>query len=68
VVEARQPGVRGVVVVAAIVVLAVLLAVVVTALLPREGQDVVFHTPLLIVVLVAGTGVVLWRILRPPRG
>jgi hypothetical protein len=68
VVEARQPGVRGVVVVAAIVVLVVLFAAVVTALLPREGQDVVFHTPLLIVVLVAGTGVVLWRILRPPHG
>jgi FtsH-binding integral membrane protein len=67
VVEARQPGVRGVVGVAAIVVLVVLLAAVVTALLPREGQDLVFHTPLLIVVLVAGTGVVLWRILRPPR-
>ena len=35
-----------------------------TALLPREGQAVVFHTPLLIVVLVVGTALVLWRILR----
>jgi hypothetical protein len=37
-----------------------------TALLPADSQDIVFHTPLLIVVLVAGTGFVLWRILRRP--
>ena len=31
-----------------------------------EGQGVVFHTPLLIVVLIGGTAFVLWRILRSP--
>ena len=37
----------------------------VTALLPREGQGVVFHTPLLIVVLVVGTA---YRpVADPPR-
>ena len=45
----------------------VLLAAALTALLPREGQAVVFHTPLLIGVLVLGTAFVLWRILRAPR-
>ena len=39
----------------------------ITALLPREGQAVVFHTPLLIVVLIAGTAFVLWRILARAR-
>jgi hypothetical protein len=48
------------------VILTVLVAAGVTALLPREGQDVVFHTPLLILVLVGGTAFVLWRILRTP--
>ena len=43
-----------------------LVAAGVTALLPRDGQAVVFHTPLLIVVLIVGTGLVLWRILRHP--
>ena len=62
----RQPGVREVLLVAAVVVFAVLIAAGVTALLPREGQAVVFHTPLLIAVLIAGTAIVLWRILRSP--
>lgn len=62
----RQPGVREILLLAAAVVLAVLAAAVVTALLPRDGQAVVFHTPLLIVVLLAGTAIVLWRILRIP--
>jgi FtsH-binding integral membrane protein len=52
--------------VAIAVVATVLVAAGVTALLPRDGQAVVFHTPLLIVVLLAGTGFVLWRILRHP--
>ena len=65
--EVRQPGIRDVLLVAAVAVAVVLLAAGVTALLPREGQAVVFHTPLLIVVLVAGTAYVLWRILRSPR-
>jgi FtsH-binding integral membrane protein len=64
--EARQPGIREVLLVAAAVVVTVLVAAGVTALLPRDGQAVVFHTPLLIIVLVAGTAFVLWRILRHP--
>ncbi len=63
----RQPGVREVLLVAAIVVVAVLAAAALTAVLPKDAQAVVFHTPLLIAVLVIGTAVVLWRILRAPR-
>ena len=63
----RQPGIREVLLVAAAVVLTVFVAAGATALLPREGQAVVFDTPLLIVVLIAGTAIVLWRILRSPR-
>ena len=62
----RQPGLREVLLVAAAVVLVVMLAAGVTALLPSDGQAVVFRTPLLIVVLIVGTGLVLWRILRRP--
>jgi hypothetical protein len=65
--DVRQPGIRDVLLVAAVAVAVVLLAAGVTALLPREGQAVVFHTPLLIAVLVVGTAYVLWRILRAPR-
>jgi hypothetical protein len=53
--------------VAAVAVAVVLLAAGITAVLPREGQAVVFHTPLLIGVLVLGTAYVLWRILRAPK-
>jgi FtsH-binding integral membrane protein len=62
----RQPGLREVLLVAAAVVLVVMLAAGVTAVLPGDGQAVVFQTPLLIVVLIVGTGLVLWRILRRP--
>jgi FtsH-binding integral membrane protein len=65
--DVRQPGVRDVLLVAAVAVGVVLLAAALTAVLPREGQAVVFHTPLLIGVLVLGTAFVLWRILRAPR-
>lgn len=64
--EARQPGLREVLLVGAAVVLVVMAAAGLTALLPEGGQDIVFHTPLLILVLIGGTGVVLWRILRRP--
>ena len=64
--HARQPGIREVLLVGAAVLLTVLVAAGVTALLPREGQALVFDTPLIIVVLIAGTAIVLWRILRPP--
>ncbi len=63
----RQPGVRAVLLVAAAVVVTVFIAAIATALLPREGQALVFDTPLLIVVLIAGTSIVLWRILRSPH-
>jgi len=63
----RQPGLREVLLVAAVAVAVVLLAAGITALLPKDGQAVVFHTPLLIAVLVLGTAFVLWRILRSPR-
>ncbi len=61
---ARQPGIREVLLLAAAVVLTVFIAAGVTAVLPREAQALVFDTPLLIVVLIAGTAIVLWRILR----
>ena len=64
---ARQPGAREVLLVAAVVVIVVLAAAGMTALLPRDAQGVVFHTPLLIAVLIAGTAFVLWRILRAPH-
>ncbi len=63
----RQPGAREVLLVAAAVVLLVLAAAGLTAVLPRDAQAVVFHTPLLITVLIAGTAFVLWRILRAPH-
>lgn len=62
----RQPGIREVLLVAVAVVVTVLAAAGVTALLPSDGQAVVFHTPLLIVILVGGTAFILWRILRAP--
>jgi FtsH-binding integral membrane protein len=65
--RSRQPGVREVLLVAAVVVVLVLAAAGLTAVLPRDAQGVVFHTPLLIAVLIAGTALVLWRILRAPR-
>jgi FtsH-binding integral membrane protein len=64
--DARQPGIRAVLLVAAAAVVVVMAAAGLTALLPAAGQDIVFHTPLLILVLIAGTGFVLWRILRRP--
>jgi FtsH-binding integral membrane protein len=64
--DVRQPGLREVLLLGLAVILTVLVAAGATALLPREGQDIVFHTPLLILVLVGGTALVLWRILRSP--
>ena len=65
--DVREPGLREALLVAAAVVLVVMLAAGVTAMLPGDGQAIVSHTPLLIVVLIAGTGLVLWRIIRRPR-
>jgi heme A synthase len=62
----RQPGWREVLVVAVAAVAVVLGAAVLTSLLPRDAQEVVFHTPLAIVLLVVGTGWLLYRISRRP--
>lgn len=65
----RVAGWRDVLIVAGVAVAAVLGAAILTAVLPTELQRVIFHTPLLIAVLVVGTGFVLWRIAtrRPPE-
>lgn len=63
----RSPGLREALLVGALTVVVVVAAAVVTFLLPADARDVVFRTPLLIVVLVLGTAFVLWRITRPNR-
>lgn len=63
----RQPDVFHVLVVAATIVLVVALAAVLTGILPEELSSVVYETPLAIGVLIAGTGLVLWRIARRQR-
>jgi len=63
----REPGLRDVLVRGALVVVVVLAAAALTFVLPAPVQDVVFRTPLLILVLIAGTAGVLWRITRPAR-
>jgi uncharacterized membrane protein YfcA len=67
--RSRAIGWREVLIVAAIAVAGVLGAAILTAALPTDLQRIVFHTPLLIVVLIVGTGFVLWRIAagRPPE-
>ena len=64
----EQAGWRQVVLVAGVVVTVVLGAAVVTSRLPRSVQEVVFHTPVAIVVLLVGTGLVLWRVSRREPG
>ena len=63
----HRPGLREVLIVSGITLAIVALAVIVTAVLPSGGQYIVLRTPLLIVVLIAGTAGVLWRITRPGR-
>lgn len=64
-VESRpQPGLRAVMLVAAVVVAIVLGAAMLTSLLPTQIQSTIFHAPVLIVVLIVGTGWLLWRISR----
>ena len=67
--EARQAGVREVLLVGLAVVLVVMAGAGITALLPTDAQAFIFHTPLLIGVLIVGTGLVLWRLAarRPPE-
>ena len=62
--KGRQPGWREVALVAAAVVVVVMGAAILTSVLPSNLQQIVFHTPLAIVVLVVGTGWLLWRISR----
>jgi FtsH-binding integral membrane protein len=62
-------GGRQVVLVGALAVAVVLGAAILTSVLPPDAQRVIFHTPLLIGILILGTGLVLWRIAarRPPE-
>ena len=62
----RTPGWREVLVVAAIVVVVVRGAAFVTGALPAAGQDIVFRTPLAIVVILVGTVGLLARLVRRP--
>ena len=64
----RQPGWREVLLLAGAAVVIVLGAAVLTSILPTGLQELVFHTPLAIIVLIAGTGWLLWRISRRPPG
>lgn len=65
----RAVGWREVLIVAAVAVLAVLGLQILTSVLPTDAQRAIFHTPVLIGVLIVGTGLVLWRIAarRPPE-
>jgi FtsH-binding integral membrane protein len=67
--RAGAVGGRQVLLAGAAAVAAVLGAAILTSVLPTEAQRVIFHTPLLIAVLIIGTGLVLWRIAsrRPPE-
>ena len=67
--ERTAIGWRQVLVVAGAAVGAVLGAAILTAVLPTDAQRLIFHTPLLIGVLILGTGLVLWRLAvrRPPE-
>ena len=66
----RPIGGREVLLVAAVAVAVVLGAAILTSALPADAQRLIFHTPLLILVLVVGTAGLLWRIAtrRPPDG
>ena len=59
-----QPGWREVLLVAVAVVAVVLGAAALTGFLPTPVQQAIFHGPVLIVVLIVGTGWLLWRIAR----
>jgi heme A synthase len=61
----RAVGLRDVLVLAGACVVVVLGAAMVTSILPADAQSVIFRTPLLIFVLIAGTALALWRIARP---
>lgn len=62
--EPSETGLWEVVLVAAAVVAVVLAAAVVTGFLPTALQQAIFQGPVLIGVLIVGTGWLLWRISR----
>lgn len=64
----RQPGWREVLIVAACVVAVVLVLGPLTSLMPTQVQAIVFHTPLMIFVLIGLTGFWLWRVSRRQSG
>ncbi len=59
-------GLRQVLLLAGAVVGLVLGLAVATSLLPAAAQGLVFHSPLLILILVGGTALVLVRLVRRP--
>ena len=59
-----QPGWPEVILVGFAVVVGVLAAAALTGFLPTPIQQAIFHGPVLIVVLIVGTGWLLWRISR----
>ena len=63
----RTRGATEVLLVAIAIVAVVALAVAATELLPDDVEELVYTTPLAIGVLIAGTGLVLWRISRRQR-
>lgn len=67
--EERRASGRDVLVVGALAVAVVLGAAFLTSVLPIDAQRLIFHSPLLIVILLVGTGWLLWRITtrRPPE-
>jgi hypothetical protein len=67
--RSRVAGWREVLIVGGIAVTGVLGAAILTSVLPTDVQRVIFHTPLLIGILILGTGLVLWRLAarRPPE-
>jgi hypothetical protein len=62
----RQPGLREVLLVAVAAVAIVLGAAILTSVLPTGAQELVFHAPLTIIVLIVGTSWLLYRISRRP--
>jgi hypothetical protein len=63
-----QPGWLQVVLVAAAVVVVVLGAAALTGILPEVVRKAIYETPIAIVVLIVGTGWLLWRISRRGPG
>jgi hypothetical protein len=60
----RQVGLREVLVVGLAAVAVVLGAAIATALLPADLQGIVFRTPFIIAVLIGGTALALWLVVR----